>query len=184
MTNVPLFLHRWYGAEYGRPKGHFPLRRSAFGNVNLFGVPTTAEAPDLTPNDGDWFGGLEAGVRPLVFAVVKIGAITYDSCEGHAPPPPVRPTPRRVGILATTVTMADRLTQTLISAAARYKNRWEIRFLVYRSRLYDTVNDSMQFETIEIVLDKEPGITWPQYFERVDAATAHVVACLANLPQE
>ena len=53
------------------------------GSINGDGVEGSFKAPSLSPFHPQFEISLEPKIRPLVFALVDLGYLSYTSCEGH-----------------------------------------------------------------------------------------------------
>jgi len=182
MPDVSRFLKSWdnrlpmsRGSEY---------RTSEWGNINATGGVHTSFAPDAGPGDSTWPIIVEAGIRPLVVALTeRIGAVTYDSCEGHLYPLElgVAPAVRRVGLLPRNSEEWSALVPFLLRAVSDVQRRSTSRTVelsVLRSRLWSLKKPSIVWEVIDLEFAPSLHASWESYFSDVDEVCALLVTAL------
>jgi uncharacterized protein len=99
VSGMARFREEWDEAR--KVEGKIDNATSEQGHINVEGSARCLSSVIYTPAAPQFLASIEAGVRPLVLALIQdLNCITYSSCEGHPPSDdgyPMRG--RHVGIL-------------------------------------------------------------------------------------
>lgn len=136
------------------------LFKTAFGNINGDGVPTSFSSPILGMRNSMLEAALEPRIAPLVGVIKNVGLVSYSSCEGHFIDGEAYEA--YAGIL-----FDDNVTG-IAEKLADYARK--SGFDVYRSWLSDSTNGK-RHRTVEIYLPLKGAPTVDRYHERLDKAT-------------
>lgn len=139
---------------------------SEAGNINFEGVLAGTYAHIFTPREPDFEASIEAGVRPVVLALVREGGlVTYTSCEGHGYASSKLSSECHVGVLPRTRGELRRAWKAFRRAVSRAGGGLSVSSLaIYPWHLYDQDVDR-EVPVIDLYLHRRPSVGLERYFE-------------------
>lgn len=152
---------------------------SEAGNINFAGVLAGTYAHIFTPGELDFEAAIEAGVRPIVLAVVRKGdLVTYTSCEGHAYASGELSSECHVGVLPRTRGELRRAWKAFRCAASRANGGLTVSSVaIYPWQLYDQ-DGQREVPVIDLYLHRRPSVGMERYFEKRSLDASHLAGAL------
>jgi hypothetical protein len=173
-------MAEWDDPQAMRNRVKYPLRKSAYGNINDTGGAGELPALILTPTHPHFERFVEEGVRTLVVVLARRhGLITYTSCEGHrydegGP----SSSERHVGLLPRSQAEYDAAERTFI-AVGREVNALALTPHVQVALLRHTLDVGQeQLPALDLYLARNKSSGWSDYFASVGAVCDATVAAL------
>ncbi len=172
MSGVASFVQSWRETLSESNAVPHRLYVTLAGSINETGVEGSFKAPSLSPHHAQFAESLEPRIADLVLALVKVGCITYTSCEGHLLDGTIHEA--HVGVLNEPEMGPSPLPWVLETCSAH-------GLTLYRHRLSDPIN-AESYETIEFYVKCRSDTSFLDYREIVDNTISTVSGVLIGYP--
>ena len=171
MPGVISFVRAWHNRSDPANQRRARLFRTAAGSINDSGAEGSFKAHSLSPHHPDFVHSLEPRIAPLVLALADVGCLPYTSCEGHLIDGTIYEA--HVGVLndPSLAPMPSDNVLTECTAAG---------LMLFRHLLRDA-ETGVDYETIEIYLQRSTDLSFEHYCTQVNEYVARFASGLATI---
>lgn len=176
IANVRELLCSWESLRTAHAKC---FATSDAGNINFGGVLAGTYAHIFTPREPSFESAIEAGVRPVVLALVReAGLVTYTSCEGHSYASSEPSSECHVGVLPRTIGELLRTWRAFRRTVSQACDGLSVSCLAfYPWYLYDQKGDR-EVPVIDLYLHRRLNVDLDRYFEERSQDASWVASVL------